>query len=413
MLIRVVRVLATQQGIHMAKIDDAFAVLGAYGYTGALEDRLNSYLIAKGDSANTALSDKLAKYGGFNKLIAFLDDSPVGVLTTAAPKVWYDPSDISTMFQDSAGTTPVTALEQPVGKILDKSPAGNHATQAVAGSRPVLSALKNLLLATNTLSTQNVTTAAVPHTLSFTGTGSVTLSGTYVGVLSGGGSLTFTPTAGLLTLTVAGQVLNAQLEGGSNATRYQRVTTSTDYDSVGFPVGLRFDGVDDFLVSNSIDFSTTSAMTVVLGMRKISDAAIGCVAELGPDLSSTPGSWVVLAPAAAAAGSVGYRSKGTLAVNLASPSNYASPIDLCLTGQSVINTNTLSLRVGGTQQASSAANQGGGNYGNLPIYLGRRGGLSFPASMLLYGFTAVGATLSSYQVAQIETYMSSKSGTFL
>ena len=35
--------------------------------------------------------------------------------------VWYDPSDLSTMFQDSAGATPVTAVEQPVGLILDKS----------------------------------------------------------------------------------------------------------------------------------------------------------------------------------------------------------------------------------------------------------------------------------------------------
>jgi hypothetical protein len=34
---------------------------------------------------------------------------------------WYDPSDFSTMWQDSAGTTPVTAVEQPVGLVLDKS----------------------------------------------------------------------------------------------------------------------------------------------------------------------------------------------------------------------------------------------------------------------------------------------------
>ena len=33
---------------------------------------------------------------------------------------WFDPSDFSTMFQDSAGTTPVTAVEQPVGLMLDK-----------------------------------------------------------------------------------------------------------------------------------------------------------------------------------------------------------------------------------------------------------------------------------------------------
>ena len=51
---------------------------------------------------------------------------------------WLDPSDFSTMFQDSAGTTPVTAVGQPVGRILDKSGRGNHATVAAAGSRPTL-----------------------------------------------------------------------------------------------------------------------------------------------------------------------------------------------------------------------------------------------------------------------------------
>lgn len=34
---------------------------------------------------------------------------------------WYDPSDLTTLFQDAAGTTPVTAVEQPVGLMLDKS----------------------------------------------------------------------------------------------------------------------------------------------------------------------------------------------------------------------------------------------------------------------------------------------------
>ena len=34
---------------------------------------------------------------------------------------WYGPSDIDTLFQDSAGTTPVTTAGQPVGLMLDKS----------------------------------------------------------------------------------------------------------------------------------------------------------------------------------------------------------------------------------------------------------------------------------------------------
>ena len=35
-------------------------------------------------------------------------------------------------------TIPVTAVEQPVGKMLDKSGNGNHATQSITAYRPVL-----------------------------------------------------------------------------------------------------------------------------------------------------------------------------------------------------------------------------------------------------------------------------------
>jgi hypothetical protein len=71
--------------------------------------------------------------------------SPASLFAAGEQGAWYDPSDFSTMFQDSAGTTPVTAVEQPVGLILDKSGRGNNASQATAGSRPTLSAMVNLL----------------------------------------------------------------------------------------------------------------------------------------------------------------------------------------------------------------------------------------------------------------------------
>lgn len=40
---------------------------------------------------------------------------------------WWDPSDLSTLWQDTAGTTPVTAAGQNVRRIDDKSGNGNHA----------------------------------------------------------------------------------------------------------------------------------------------------------------------------------------------------------------------------------------------------------------------------------------------
>jgi hypothetical protein len=71
--------------------------------------------------------------------------TPSVLFSASEQGVWYDPSDFSTMFQDSAGTTPVTAVEQNVGLVLDKSGNGNHASQSSSGSRPVLRARYNLL----------------------------------------------------------------------------------------------------------------------------------------------------------------------------------------------------------------------------------------------------------------------------
>ena len=71
--------------------------------------------------------------------------SPADLFTGGVPGSWYDPSDYSSLFQDSAGTTPVTAVEQPVGLMKDKSGNVNNALQATTAARPVLRARYNLL----------------------------------------------------------------------------------------------------------------------------------------------------------------------------------------------------------------------------------------------------------------------------
>lgn len=310
---------------------------------------------------------------------------------------WFDPEDLSTMFQDAAGTTPVTALEQPVGLWLDKSQGlelgpelvvnggfdstaawitaygttisggklttsnavdasqqtingvvlgntykitftidsissgkvrcvftgsvspyftqagtytiyqqattnnsllylgfggvattcvidnisvrelkGNHATQSITASRPTLSARYNQLLNSATLSTQSVTTVAAQYTLSFTGTGPVTLSGTATGTLTGTGadnrvSLSFTPTAGTLTLTVTGSVTLAMLSFGTPTT-YQAITNATNYDSVGWPRYLRGDGIDDFYNLPFMNLYGNGSCSVVAARDAVSQA---------------------------------------------------------------------------------------------------------------------------------------------
>jgi len=50
---------------------------------------------------------------------------------------WYDPSDLSTLYQDTAMTVPVTAAGQAVAAMRDKSGNGAHMLQATASKRPI------------------------------------------------------------------------------------------------------------------------------------------------------------------------------------------------------------------------------------------------------------------------------------
>ena len=50
---------------------------------------------------------------------------------------YYSPGDLSTLFQDAAGTTPVTDDGDPVGLAVDKSGNAVNAAQSVSASRPV------------------------------------------------------------------------------------------------------------------------------------------------------------------------------------------------------------------------------------------------------------------------------------
>lgn len=86
--------------------------------------------------------------------------------------------------------------------------------------------LLNSLIDGTSLATQTVTVTAAARTLSFYGNGSVVLSGAHSATVNGSGvyptrtTLTFTPTAGSLTLTVTGTVQFAQLELGTFATSF-------------------------------------------------------------------------------------------------------------------------------------------------------------------------------------------------
>jgi hypothetical protein len=191
-----------------------------------------------------------------------------GVATAGAPLTYTATTTTSTFtlagslsqIQMNRGTVATeylaTTAAMRIGVAVDYHPT-THAPLGMLGE----AAVTPLLLNNATLATQSATVTAVAHTLSFWGTGTVTLSGTSTaGPLVGTGaanrvSLTFTPTAGSLTLTVTGTVTNAQLEIGTVPTSFVPV----------FGVAVTR-AVDDIRVTpvSSFGWSAAGANSVVM-----------------------------------------------------------------------------------------------------------------------------------------------------
>jgi hypothetical protein len=106
------------------------------------------------------------------------------------------------------------------------TPRFDHTSAGVCRGLLIEESRTNLVFPSATLTTQTRTVTATAHTLSFYGTGTVVLSGAHVATVTGTGAyparttLTFTPTAGSLILTVTGSVTEAQLEAGPFPTSY-------------------------------------------------------------------------------------------------------------------------------------------------------------------------------------------------
>lgn len=90
-------------------VDEEYFKLGELGHTGSLNDRQKKALETIGHTGS--ISDGFKKFrdeGNFNPYLLNAE-------------LFVDPSDTSTLFQDAAGTTPVTSAGDPVGLVLDKS----------------------------------------------------------------------------------------------------------------------------------------------------------------------------------------------------------------------------------------------------------------------------------------------------
>jgi hypothetical protein len=247
----------------------------------------------------TLLSPTNHKDGGEYKLLVFQDDTGGRTLAYDSNIVW--PGGTAPNLSGAAANSLIVITLVSDGVRLyataDQTYTGNsptlyhnfasgvlpswltfsragHATMTDSSGN-ITWAPNNMLLNSATLSTQSVATAGGhSNILSFRGTGSVTLSGSATGTLAGTGvnnrvSLVITPTAGSLTLTVTGQVLDAQLERVTYETAPRAYNPTTGvaffgprFDWTGGTPGLHIEGARTNVIANSEGLSTGSNCTI-------------------------------------------------------------------------------------------------------------------------------------------------------
>jgi len=222
------------------------------------------------------------------------------------------------------------------------------------------------------------------------------------------GSYTGDGTSGIL-------IWGAQLELGPTATNYQRVLSAYDITESGVATThyVQYDGSDDSMSTAAIDFTATDKMSVFAGVRKLG-SSIGLIAELSANADSNIGVFSLASDALAASQyftkAVGNPAGGGYQ-STASP--YASPHSAVIASTLDIAGSTLAdkvtLRVNATASTSRILSSAGtGNFGNYPVFFGRRGNSSLSFSGKDYGLIVVGKAASAGEITDTETWLAAK-----
>jgi hypothetical protein len=229
--------------------------------------------------------------------------------------VWYDPSDLTTLFQDTAGTTPVTTTGQSVGLMLDKSKGlvlgpelvtnGDFDTAdgwALAASAVISDGVLNVNQGGSTeLASQNIGIAPgrfyefevecksyISGSLDFgTRVGTVVTFAVVnaVGIFRGIG-VAGAANTGIRLISQSGGFIgtidNISVKElpGNHATQATAAARPT-YQTGGGLHWLAFDGVDDFMVAPNHPFSFTGSVSAFIAFSKSGDTTFSTLFSAG------------------------------------------------------------------------------------------------------------------------------------
>lgn len=178
---------------------------------------------------------------------------------------------------------------------------------------------------------------------------------------------------------------------------------------------LEFDGSDDFLVTSNIDFTATDKVSLFAGVRNLSGVA-GMICELSNTIASNAGSFTLVS--GKDAGGTGYNSssRGSAAAagSLAAKAfTYTPPESAVLSASHSISGSLSRICRNGVYGVDGVGNKGTGNFGNYPLYIGRRGGTSIPFNGHIYSLIGVGRIATDTEISAIEKVLAKQLGVTL
>ena len=226
---------------------------------------------------------------------------------------------------------------------------------------------------------------------------------------------------GTIPVTSVGQPVGKWLDKSGNGNHaVQSVSASRptyQIDNEGY-YNVTFDGVNDQLITPSINFTATDKMTVGIGLNVIGSASAAVALELGSDVSSVNGTFLIGAPSSVADHSLYLRGSNTVR---AAVNNVVDGDDIII-GLFDISQTTKELEliprlnriqlsgsnIAWTESAGSGSGAGTGSFNNLPLYIGARSGGSLPYNGKIYQIIVRGAASNTDQVTKLENWIDSK-----
>jgi hypothetical protein len=91
---------------------------------------------------------------------------------------------------------------------------------------------------------------------------------------------------------------------------------------------------------------------------------------------------------------------------------YPPPTTAVMTGISNIAGDQTTLRLNAVQVANNTGDLGTGNFGNYPLYIGRRSGSANPFNGRIYQLIVCGKTLSASELASTEAFVNARTGAY-